>query len=140
MGGISEVHGTHTPDSGSYFLDNNREEDDQQYHHRIRYAMMNGYVSIPLSVTKPVLRFRKKQDLTSSNDWVRIQVQRSGSNDWSDRKYYYQDHNSSEYATEEISLESYAGESVRIAFEQYTYYPGRRMFVVDDLEIIDANP
>ncbi len=132
--GISTAHDTNWfPSSGSSFLDNNVDNEDQALH-REHYATMAGYVQLPADSSNVVVSYDYLSNLFDSQAF--LYIQKLGQTNWTHIKTYNDTFNRSEYATEEISLSSYAGEKVRFAFRQYhNSTAGARVFAIDNFEI-----
>ncbi len=129
---ISQAHDElYVPASGSFFLDNNYQNKEQgnQYYH---YATMKGYVQLPAAPANPMLSF--DYNLKVFDGFTYVQIQREGSNTWTNIRYFsaYDDH--SPYTKFEAFLSAYAGQKVRFRFRQYFYNntPGRRVFSIDN--------
>lgn len=130
--------GTSRPNlGGSYHMDNNPGEVDQAENVKGHYALMEGYVEIPMSSVQPVLSYGYQQSMIHANDEVFVKIQTLGSSDWVQLRIHSQQTNHPGYTYEELSLAAYRGQKIRIGFFQKHSLAGVRIFLLDDLRIGD---
>lgn len=130
--GISKAHDTiYTPESGEYFLDNNRENKDQALH-REHFTTMNGFISLPEAPENPMLSFNYTSKVFDIGVYVQIQV--LGSNKWTTLNRFDETDNHEPYTKFEYFLGAYTGKKVRFRFRQYwNGEPGARVFSIDNI-------
>ncbi|HEB87229.1 MAG TPA: HYR domain-containing protein, partial [Gammaproteobacteria bacterium] len=133
--GMNTDHGNWTSAAGVWHLDGNPAEIDLSRYNVSQWATMNGYVTVPVDAAQPTLSYRYKLELLSGdNMYVRIQTQ--GSNAWTTIRSYNWRNSHSEYVRDEIDLSSYAGQAVRIRFDQRNGSgSSTRLWVIDDFQI-----
>ena len=133
---IRDEHNAWTNNDGVAHLDNNPYEIDQYSYNADQTATLNGYVTIPNDSDSPTLYYHYKLNLLHYNDKVELQVQLQGESNWTTLKTYQEQHNQSTYTAEEIALDAYKGQSIRLRFKQDGFWTnGTRLFVVDTLSI-----
>ncbi|VAW72667.1 hypothetical protein MNBD_GAMMA14-1626 [hydrothermal vent metagenome] len=132
---VSTDHNAWTSQSGFLHLDGNPGEIDLSRYNVAQWATLNGYITIPVGAAQPTLSYSYKLGLLSGdNMYVRIQTQ--GSNSWTTIRSYNAYNNHSEYVREEIDLSAYAGQAIRVRFDQRNGSgSGSRLWVVDDFQV-----
>lgn len=134
-------HGDWHSYSNSFHLDNNPNEDDLYAFNDNQIATMAGYISIPETAVLPTLNFWQQLELPFYQDKMIVELQQKGSPDWQNLKTYYQRNTHRAYANEQIPLEDYLGEEIRIRFRQDNpWQDGQRFWMLDDIHIEDFQP
>ena len=134
----SSAHNQWSANSGGGFLDNNPNEEIQRRHYNHHFAMMSGFVGIPVDADQPTVSFHYKIDVNDTNDRYFIEIQTSDSTSWTRLDTLHSEDDIGQYAKYDYYLaDSYKGQKVRIRIRQYitSYNSSVRLFVMDDFRI-----
>ncbi|VAW59805.1 OmpA-like transmembrane domain protein, partial [hydrothermal vent metagenome] len=124
--------------NGAFHLDNNPSELNQYNYNIAQVAELNGYINVPLTSQLPVFSFWYKLNLINYQDIVYVQVMNQATNEWSTVKVFSMQHNQANYVRQDIALDAYKGQNIRVRFVQGGYWvAGARLFVVDDISVSD---
>ena len=135
---IRDTFNNRTNRNGAFHLDNNPSELNQYSYNIAQVAELNGYINVPLTSQLPVFSFWYKLNLLDYQDIVYVQVLDQASNAWSTVKVFGMQHNQANYVRQDIALDAYKGQNIRVRFVQGGYWTaGARLFVVDDVSVSD---
>ncbi|MCA9513324.1 MAG: hypothetical protein KC635_00120 [Myxococcales bacterium] len=121
--------------SGGVFLDSNPAGLDQYGHGGENNVTFETAFAVP-SAGVPVVDFWYTLDLLHASDAVYLQVQDQATGTWSTQMTLQLQHATAAFAHHEVTLQAFAGKTVKLRFRQkMAAAHGARRFVVDDLRI-----